>query len=149
MGPRCWWLGKKFGYVTQIQLIRDRYASGALGTVTRGPEGGVPNWLGSLLVCGVTFLYVTYGGMRSTAWANTFQTSVFIVVGAVAYFIIMDLYDGYVHGQITRHDAALRRESDQTGLATHHRLFYNKTLMRSNQKQRAVKQKLSATHNHP
>lgn len=121
LGTRCWWLGKKFGYVTQIQLIRDRYGSGALGTllfavavllmlpyiligvkgggdalatVTRGPEGGLPNWVGSLLVCGVTFLYVTYGGMRSTAWANTFQTTVFIVVGAVAYFVIMDRYGG-------------------------------------------------------
>ena len=33
LGTRCWWLGKKFGYVTQIQLIRDRYGSGALGTL--------------------------------------------------------------------------------------------------------------------
>ena len=48
----------------------------------------------SLLVCGVTFLYVTYGGMRSTAWANTFQTTVFILVGIVAYLVIMDHYGG-------------------------------------------------------
>ena len=33
LGTRCWWLGKRHGYVTQVQLIRDRYRSGALGTL--------------------------------------------------------------------------------------------------------------------
>ena len=115
-GTRCWWLGKKFGYVTQVQLIRDRYGSGALGTllflvvvllmlpyILIGVKGGGdtmaaltnwPGWTGSLLVCGVTFVYVTYGGMRSTAWANTFQTTVFMVVGGVAWFVVMNRYGG-------------------------------------------------------
>ena len=118
LGTKSWWLGKRFSYVTQIQLIRDRYASPALGTllfavvvllmlpyILIGVKGGGdalvaitrgdwPSWAGSLLVCGVTFLYVTYGGMRSTAWANTFQTSVFVLVGLVAYLVIMDHYGG-------------------------------------------------------
>ncbi len=118
LGTKSWWLGKRFSYVTQIQLIRDRYGSSSLGTLlfvvvvllmlpyiligVKGggdalaaiTRGGWPGWAGSLLVCSVTFLYVTYGGMRSTAWANTFQTSVFVIVGLVAYLVIMDRYGG-------------------------------------------------------
>ena len=78
VGVRCWWLGKRNGYLTQVQLIRDRYQSGALGlllfvvlvllmlpyiligvlgggaaltALTGGPSEGLPRWLGSLLVC--------------------------------------------------------------------------------------------------
>jgi len=121
IGTRCWWLGKRQGYLTQVQFIRNRYNSGALGTllfvvlillmlpymligvkgggdaltaITGGQMTGVPSWVGSLLVCTVIFGYVTYGGMRSTAWVNTFQTVVFMVVGAVAFFVIVGRYGG-------------------------------------------------------
>ena len=81
LGTRSWWLGKRFSYVTQIQLIRDRYGSPALGTllfvavvflmlpyILIGVKGGGdafaaitkgewPGWVGSLFVCSVTFLY--------------------------------------------------------------------------------------------
>ena len=43
---------------------------------------GVPAWLASAVICGVVLLYVFFGGMRGTAWANTFQTAVFMVLGA-------------------------------------------------------------------
>jgi SSS family solute:Na+ symporter len=33
--------------------------------------------------------YVTYGGVRGTAWANTFQTLVFMTLGAVTFFWIV------------------------------------------------------------
>ena len=121
LGTRCWWLGKRHGYVTQVQLIRDRYRSGALGTllfvvivllmlpyiligvkgggdalnaITGGADGGMPPWVGSLAVCVVTFLYVTYGGMRSTSWVNTFQTAVFMTVSAAAFFAILHEFGG-------------------------------------------------------
>ncbi len=121
LGTRCWWLGKRHGYVTQIQLIRDRYRSGALGTllfvvivllmlpyiligvkgggdalnaITGGANDGIPPWVGSLTVCAVTFLYVTYGGMRSTSWVNTFQTTVFMTVSAAAFFVILSKFGG-------------------------------------------------------
>ena len=128
LGTKSWWLGKRFSYVTQIQMIRDRYTSPALGTllfvvvvllmlpyILIGVKGGGdalaaithgewPSWAGSLLVCGVTFLYVTYGGMRSTAWVNTFQTTVFILVGIIAYLVIMDHYGGIGEAMITLRD---------------------------------------------
>ncbi|MCH7562751.1 MAG: sodium:solute symporter family protein [Gemmatimonadetes bacterium] len=121
VGTRMWWLGKRHGYLTQVQFFRDRYGSealavglfavlvilllpyvligvkgggDALAAVTGGPGVGLPSWVGSLAVCSVIFIYVTFGGMRSTAWVNTFQTTVFMVVGAVAFLVITRSYGG-------------------------------------------------------
>jgi solute:Na+ symporter, SSS family len=66
--------------------------------VTRGsfPEvfadshGGVPTWLASLVICGVVLTYVFFGGMRGTAWANAFQTCVFMVLGIVTFSVIAE-----------------------------------------------------------
>ena len=51
-------------------------------------NGGVPAWLGSLVICLVVLIYVFYGGMRGTAWANTFQTTVFMILGVVTFVVI-------------------------------------------------------------
>ncbi len=40
-------------------------------------------------ICAVVMAYVTYGGLRGTAWANTFQTLVFMTLGGVAFFWIV------------------------------------------------------------
>jgi SSS family solute:Na+ symporter len=58
-------------------------------TLSQITGGQVPEWLGSLAVCLVVMGYVTYGGLRGTAWANAFQTLVFMVLGAVTYFLIV------------------------------------------------------------
>ncbi|MEM7307794.1 MAG: sodium:solute symporter family protein [Planctomycetota bacterium] len=50
--------------------------------------GAVPPWLTGLVVCGVVLFYVFQGGVRSAAWANTFQTLVFMVMGVLAFFLI-------------------------------------------------------------
>ena len=42
-----------------------------------------------MIVCAVTYIYVSYGGMRSTAWVNTLQTTIFVLFGAAAYVAIM------------------------------------------------------------
>ena len=121
VGTRMWWLGKRHGYLTQVQFFRDRYGSeplalglfavlvillvpyvligvkgggDALSAVTATESGGVPTWVGSLLVCAIIFIYVSYGGMRSTAWVNTFQTSVFMLVGAAAFVVITRNFGG-------------------------------------------------------
>ena len=39
--------------------------------------------------------YVTYGGLRGTAWANTFQTLVFMLLGGVAFFVIVNKLGGF------------------------------------------------------
>ena len=51
-------------------------------------NGSVAAWLTELVVCGVVLTYVFAGGMRGTAWANAFQTCVFMVLGVVAFYII-------------------------------------------------------------
>lgn len=118
VGTRLWTIGKRHGYLTQVQFVRDRFQCGwlglllfavlslllvpyvligvmgagdALNVITRGE---VPSWIGSVLVCVVVFAYVAYGGMRSTAWVNAFQTAVFITVGALAFFVITGEHGG-------------------------------------------------------
>lgn len=60
----------------------------AFATQSRGTSGGVPPYLGSLAVCLVVLVYVFFGGMRGTAWANAFQTSVFMILGLVTFCVI-------------------------------------------------------------
>ncbi|APZ95314.1 sodium:solute symporter family protein [Fuerstiella marisgermanici] len=50
--------------------------------------GAVPAPLGSLVICCVVLIYVFFGGMRGTAWANTFQTLAFMVLGVLTFFVI-------------------------------------------------------------
>ncbi|TWU45032.1 Sodium/proline symporter [Novipirellula aureliae] len=50
--------------------------------------GGIPPWLTGLVICVVVLVYVFFGGMRGTAWANTFQTLVFMILGIVAFYLI-------------------------------------------------------------
>ncbi len=49
-------------------------------------DGSVPVWAGSLVICLVVLSYVFLGGMRGTTWANAFQTTVFMVLGAYAFY---------------------------------------------------------------
>ena len=129
VGVRLWALGKRHGYITQVQLFRDRWDSDALGlllfvvlvmllipylligikgggmTLSLITGGSVPEWVGSLTVGGVVMVYVTYGGLRGTAWANTFQTLVFMTLGALAFFWIVRDMGGL--------EAALGRVADQ------------------------------------
>lgn len=53
-----------------------------------GSKGGLPKQLASLGVCLVVLVYVFFGGMRGTAWANTFQTTVFMVLGLATFITI-------------------------------------------------------------
>ncbi|MEZ6091495.1 MAG: sodium:solute symporter family protein [Pirellulaceae bacterium] len=55
---------------------------------------GVPSWLGSAVICVVVLIYVFFGGMRGTAWANAFQTAVFMILGVVSFVVIADAIGG-------------------------------------------------------
>lgn len=55
---------------------------------------GVPSWLASAVICGVVLTYVFYGGMRGTAWANAFQTVVFMILGVVTFVVIANSIGG-------------------------------------------------------
>ena len=51
-------------------------------------NGAVPYWLGAAVICLVVLVYVFFGGVRGTAWANAFQTIVFIILGCVTFWVI-------------------------------------------------------------
>lgn len=118
VGTRAWAIGKRQGYVTQVQFFRDRWGSDALGlmlfvvlvalvipylligvmaggiTLSQVTDGAVPEWVGGLVICAVVVVYVTSGGLRGTAWVNTFQTLVFMVLGAVTLYVIFGRMGG-------------------------------------------------------
>jgi solute:Na+ symporter, SSS family len=112
IGTRLWAIGKKHGHMTPVQIFRGRWETSHVGTVIFavqaallvpyiiiGVMGGgttlsaisgglVPYWLGGAVVAVVVMIYVFFGGMRGTAWVNTFQTILFLGFGAVALGVI-------------------------------------------------------------
>lgn len=69
-------------------------ALAADGSPNLALHGGIPSWLGSLAICGVVLIYVFFGGMRGTTWANTFQTLIFMILGVVTFFVIASRLGG-------------------------------------------------------
>lgn len=55
-----------------------------------GSRGGVPKQVASLAICLVVLTYVFFGGMRGTAWANAFQTIVFMVLGIITFVVLAE-----------------------------------------------------------
>ena len=134
IGIRLWALGKRHGYLTQIQFFRARFESDGLGyilfpilvllvvpylligiigagkviePVTAGafPDlftnptipawiGGIPPWLTGLVICIVVLTYVFLGGSRGAALANAFQTVVFMGMGIVAFYFVVQSLGG-------------------------------------------------------
>jgi len=112
IGTRVWALGKKYGFMTPVQMFRDRWECTHIGTVIFAVQaamlvpyiiigimgggttlytisgGAVPFWFGGAIVAMVVMSYVFFGGMRGTAWVNTFQTILFLCFGAIALTVI-------------------------------------------------------------
>lgn len=119
IGTRLWAYGKQFGHVTQVQFLRDRWECSHIGTlifaltavmlvpyIIIGVMGGgqtlqaisdgrIPYWAGGGLVALVVMSYVFFGGMRGTAWVNTFQTLMFLCFGAIAITLIGKSLGGF------------------------------------------------------
>lgn len=112
LGTRLWAVGKRFGHITPVQIFRDRWECGHIGTlifflqaallipyIIIGVMGGgttlsvissglIPFWAGGLLVAAVVMSYVFFGGMRGTAWVNALQTVMFLTFGLAAVVLI-------------------------------------------------------------
>lgn len=119
IGTRMWALGKRHGFITPVQMFRDRWECAHIGTAIfalqaallvpyiiiavmgggatlSAVSGGlVPYWLGGGLVAVVVMSYVFFGGMRGTAWVNTFQTVLFLCFGAAALVLVGSSIGGY------------------------------------------------------
>ncbi len=146
VGTRLWSLGKRYGYVTQVQYFNDRFGTPWLGrvllpilvalvvpylligllgagvtvasvtksaglfTAPDGSPAGVPAWITSGTICLVVYTYVFLAGLRGAAWANAFQTMVFIVVGLIAFVTIADALGGAEQATARANPARLVRE---------------------------------------
>lgn len=111
IGLKVWSLGSRHGYTTQIEFFQDRLESRRIAWVmfpvavglivpyvligilggggTIQAVTGIPAKFGSLIICGVVLTYVFFGGMRGTAWANAFQTSVFMALGLITFVVLV------------------------------------------------------------
>ena len=112
IGTRLWALGRRHGFMTPVQMFRDRWECGHIGTVIFAVQavllvpyiiiavmgggttlaavssGAIPFWLGGAIVSLVVMGYVFFGGMRGTAWVNTLQTVLFLLFGTIAVVVI-------------------------------------------------------------
>ncbi len=119
IGTRLWALGKRHGFITPVQMFRDRWECGHIGTVifvvqaallipyiviavmgggttlAAVSNGRVPFWVGGGIVSMVVMSYVFFGGMRGTAWVNTFQTILFLSFGAIAIAVVASGMGGF------------------------------------------------------
>ncbi|MCZ6514855.1 MAG: sodium:solute symporter family protein [Acidobacteria bacterium] len=145
IGTRVWALGKRHGYLTQVQYFRERWGSDHLGlllfavliallipylligvmaggliiqTLTGGPQAGLPQWVGSVGISAVVLTYVFMGGLRGTAWANAFQTVVFMVLGLVTFIAIVNDLGGIrtaMEAVVNEHPHLLHRAGEGSG----------------------------------
>ena len=112
IGTRLWALGKRHGFMTPVQMFRDRWECGHIGTVifvvqavllvpyiiiavmgggtvlSAITNGYIPYWLGGGIVSSVVMSYVFLGGMRGTALVNALQTTLFLIFGTIAVFVV-------------------------------------------------------------
>ena len=119
IGTRMWALGKQHGFITPVQMFRDRWECAHIGTAIFALQaallvpyiiiavmgggatlsavsgGVVPYWFGGGVVAVVVMSYVFFGGMRGTAWVNTFQTVLFLCFGAAALILVGSSIGGY------------------------------------------------------
>ena len=119
IGTRMWALGQRHGFITPVQMFRDRWECGHIGTAIFALQavllvpyiiiavmgggatleavsgGAVPYWFGGAVVAIVVMSYVFFGGMRGTAWVNAFQTVLFLSFGAAVLILIGSSIGGY------------------------------------------------------
>ena len=118
-GPRAWRLGKKYGYVTQAELLADRFDStflsvmlAILSVVVFIPyltlqmvgagyvlnvisEGLIPFWAGAGVTYLIVLIYVYFSGVMGVGWSNAFQ-GIFMMVMAwvLGIYLPNTLYGG-------------------------------------------------------
>lgn len=118
-GPRAWRLGKKYGYVTQAELLADRFDStflsvmlAVLSVVVFIPyltlqmvgagyvlnvisEGMIPYWAGAGITYLVVLIYVYFSGVMGVGWSNAFQGMFMMVMAWVlGIYLPNTLYGG-------------------------------------------------------
>ena len=119
IGPRAAELGRRFGYVTQAQLLVGRFPSRFLSALVaalslaafvpyitlqmRGAgivieavtDGNVPLAAGAALAYGVVVLYVLMSGVAAVGWTNTFQGIFMVAIAwSLGIYLPFRMYGG-------------------------------------------------------
>jgi solute:Na+ symporter, SSS family len=133
IGPRAARVGRRFGYVTQAQLLVGRFPSRLLSALMasltvlafipyitlqmRGAgivieavtDGHVPLWLGAGVAYGVVLVYVLVSGVSAVGWTNTFQGIFMLTIAwTLGLYLPARLYGGV--GPMFQEIAATRPE---------------------------------------
>jgi SSS family solute:Na+ symporter len=119
VGPRAARLGRKYGYVTQAQLLMGRFPSrfltvlmavltvlafipyitlqmkGAGIVIEAVTDGHIPLWLGAGVAYGIVVIYVLSSGVAAVGWTNTFQGIFMLVIAwTLGIYLPIRLYGG-------------------------------------------------------
>lgn len=119
LGPKAGRLGRRFGFLTQAQLVVGRFPSRPLSVLlaivsvaafvpylmlqmsgagivfSAVTDGHVPFWLGAALAYAVVTTYVLSSGVSAIGWTNVFQGIFMLVVAwALGLWIPIQLYGG-------------------------------------------------------
>ena len=117
--PRFWLVGKKFGYVSPMELLSDRYQNKGVGATTailalvflvpygaiqlmgvgllmNGVSGGViPVWAGIVVAVVCAIAWSSIAGLRSVAWTDAFQAIIMIITSAAVLGVIIAALGGF------------------------------------------------------
>ena len=119
MAPRVAALGRRFGFVTQAQLLVGRFPSKWLSLLMalltlaafvpyitiqmRGAgivmeavtDGAIPLWAGAAVAYGIVLVYVLASGVSAIGWTNTLQGVFMLVIAwALGIYLPYRLYGG-------------------------------------------------------
>jgi SSS family solute:Na+ symporter len=131
LGPRIWFLGKKFGYLTPADLLADFYESDAVRVITASVSvlftvfyiqvqarglgyiievasgGRVSYELGVLILLSVAAAYLVVGGIRAVYWTDVLQGIwMYLALWVGGLFLAHRLFGGF--GSLW-HEVAIRR----------------------------------------
>jgi len=117
--PRYWLVGRKYGYVSPMELLSDRYQSkwvGAtaailalvflvpysaaqlmgVGYLMNGiSQGAIPVVAGIIIAALCAIAWSNIAGMRSVAWTDAFQALIMIATSAVVLGVVVAALGGF------------------------------------------------------
>lgn len=120
LGPRTARLGRKHGYLTQADLVSDRFSSKGLSAIIAlvsvgafipyltlqitgagylfeaATDGNVPFWLGALAAFVIVTIYVYASGLRGIGWTNVVQGIIMVAVAWILGIAVANRFYGGV-----------------------------------------------------
>jgi len=125
-GPRAYRMGRRYNYITQAQLVSDRFESKTLSALLaiisilafiqyialqlKGmayvlnvtTDGMIPFWLGALVAYAVVLVYVFTSGVRGVAWTNVLQGLLMLVMAWILGIWLPFKFHGGISSMFTK-----------------------------------------------